>query len=116
MVHVIPCVLRFRAEPQVILSVAFVAVFQLCYPPVAVCAEAAEETLSALRNVSDIRRAFILRKDGSLFDIHPVLQKESPLDVKGVDLDHTAGEIVDIVREIGRSEGGMPSDPQAEHS
>ena len=42
----------------------------------------------------------IKRKDGSLFVIYPVPKKDSPLDVKGVDLGLSATEIVDVIREI----------------
>ncbi len=40
----------------------------------------------------------IKKRDGESFYIKPAAPKESPLDVKGVDLDITSSEIVDIVR------------------
>ena len=42
----------------------------------------------------------IKRRDGTVFEIHPVPKKDSPLDVKGVDVGLSAKDIVDIVREI----------------
>jgi hypothetical protein len=39
-------------------------------------------------------------KDVSVLVIRPVTQSGSPLNVEGIDLDLTAEEIVDIVREI----------------
>ena len=42
----------------------------------------------------------ITRRDGSVFEIRPVLKKELPLNVKGIDLDLTTDEIVSLIREI----------------
>ena len=42
----------------------------------------------------------IKRKDGSFFKVQPVSKNKSPLNVKGIDLDLSATEIVDIVREV----------------
>ena len=44
-------------------------------------------------------QALIKRKDGSLFVIKPVLRHSSPLDVQGINVDVSAKEIVEIVRE-----------------
>jgi len=41
----------------------------------------------------------IKKRDGETFYIKPVVAKKSPLDVKGIDIDMSASEIVDIVRE-----------------
>ena len=41
----------------------------------------------------------IKKRDGESFYIRPATLKSSPLDVKGVDLDLSSSEIVDIVRE-----------------
>ncbi len=40
----------------------------------------------------------IKKRDGESFHIKPAAPKKSPLDVKGVDLNITSSEIVDIVR------------------
>ena len=42
----------------------------------------------------------IKRKDGSLYKIKPILQNESPLDVKGIDLKLSQNEIVNIIRDV----------------
>ena len=41
----------------------------------------------------------IKKRDGEVFYIKPATPKESPLDVKGVDLGVSSSEIVDILRE-----------------
>jgi antitoxin (DNA-binding transcriptional repressor) of toxin-antitoxin stability system len=41
----------------------------------------------------------ITRRDGTIFEILPVPRKELPLDVRGIDLDLSADEIVSIIRE-----------------
>ncbi len=45
----------------------------------------------------------IRRRDGNSYVLRPVKQKGSPLDVKGIDLDLSAEEIVDAVKESRRS-------------
>ena len=47
----------------------------------------------------------IRRKDGRSYVVQPDLAVRSPLDVAGIDLDLTADEVVDIVRE-GRERRG----------
>jgi antitoxin (DNA-binding transcriptional repressor) of toxin-antitoxin stability system len=42
----------------------------------------------------------IKRKDGALFAIKPISQKNSPLNVEGIDIKLSANEIVDILREV----------------
>jgi antitoxin (DNA-binding transcriptional repressor) of toxin-antitoxin stability system len=41
----------------------------------------------------------ITRRDGTIFEIIPVPKKELPLDVPGINLDLSADEIVDVIRE-----------------
>ncbi len=41
----------------------------------------------------------IKKRDGEVFYLKPAFPKKSPLDVKGVNLDMSAAEIVDIIRE-----------------
>ena len=41
----------------------------------------------------------ITRRDGTMFEIHPLPKKELPLDVRGIDLDLSADEIINIIRE-----------------
>ncbi|MBL7174848.1 MAG: type II toxin-antitoxin system Phd/YefM family antitoxin [Desulfobacteraceae bacterium] len=62
--------------------------------------EARQKFASVLEKARSEGKVMIKRKDGSLFVIHPVPKKDSPLDVKGVDLGLSATEIVDVIREI----------------
>ncbi len=61
--------------------------------------EARQSFSSVLDRAKAEGQALIKRKDGSLFVIKPVSRPSSPLDVAGVDLDLSAEEIVDVVRE-----------------
>lgn len=45
----------------------------------------------------------IRRRDGDSYVLRPVKQKGSPLDVEGIDLDLSAEEIVNAVKESRRS-------------
>jgi len=40
----------------------------------------------------------IKKRDGESFYLKPAMQKKSPLDVEGVDLEISAEEIIDIIR------------------
>ena len=62
--------------------------------------EARQKLSSVLEKAQKEGKVLIRRKDGSVFVIQPLRRKGSPLDVKGVDIDLTADEIVDILREI----------------
>jgi PHD/YefM family antitoxin component YafN of YafNO toxin-antitoxin module len=64
--------------------------------------EARQKFAAVLEKAKSEGRVLIKRKDGSAFMIAPVSKSESPLDVEGVDLDMTADEIVNIVREVRR--------------
>jgi hypothetical protein len=61
--------------------------------------EARQNFASLLEKAKTEGKVLIRRKDGSVFTIQPLLQKDSPLDVKGVDADVSASEIVSILRE-----------------
>jgi prevent-host-death family protein len=41
----------------------------------------------------------VKKRNGESFYIRPATTKKSPLDIKGVDLDISSSEIVDIIRE-----------------
>ena len=41
----------------------------------------------------------VKKRDGEAFYIKPVIQKKSPLDIEGVNLDLSTNEIVDVLRE-----------------
>jgi hypothetical protein len=62
--------------------------------------EARQKFASVLEKAKIEGKVLIKRKDGSLFEIHPVQKIDSPLNIEGIDLDLSADEIVDIVREI----------------
>ena len=64
--------------------------------------EARQRFAAVLEKAKIEGKVLIKRKDGSLFEIHPVPKKDSPLNIMGVRLDLSADEIVDIVREIRR--------------
>jgi PHD/YefM family antitoxin component YafN of YafNO toxin-antitoxin module len=64
--------------------------------------EARQKFAAVLEKAKSEGRVLIKRKDGSAFMIAPVAKPESPLDVEGIDLDLTADEIVNIVREVRR--------------
>jgi len=62
--------------------------------------EARQNFASLLEKARTDGKVLIKRKDGSVFAIQPVIQKGSPLDVKGVDVGLDASEIVNILREM----------------
>ena len=64
--------------------------------------EARQKFAAVLEKAKIEGKVLIKRKDGSLFEIHPVPKKDSPLNIMGVKLDLSADEIVDVVREIRR--------------
>ncbi len=45
-------------------------------------------------------KVIIIRRDGSEFELKPIKQENSPLDVAGINLDLTTNELIDIIREI----------------
>ena len=48
----------------------------------------------------------VKRRDGQVFIIQPDRSRHSPLDVAGIDTDLSAGEIVDMIREMRQRESG----------
>ncbi|MEW6356243.1 MAG: type II toxin-antitoxin system Phd/YefM family antitoxin [Planctomycetota bacterium] len=61
--------------------------------------EARQKLAALLKKAKSGTKVLIKRRDGSLFSIELVAKKRSPLDVKGVNLDLSADEIVDLIRE-----------------
>lgn len=60
----------------------------------------ARQNMAALLEKADQGEGVrIRRKDGHLFELRTAKESRSPLDVKGVDLDISTSEIVDIVCE-----------------
>jgi len=62
--------------------------------------EARQKFASLLEQAQIEGEVLIKRRDGSLFVVKPILKKKSPLDVKGIDIDLSTNEIVNILREV----------------
>ena len=62
--------------------------------------EARQNFASILDQARDEGEILIKRKDGSVFVVKPIPRMDSPLNVEGIDLELSAKEIVDIVREV----------------
>jgi PHD/YefM family antitoxin component YafN of YafNO toxin-antitoxin module len=62
--------------------------------------EARQNLSSLLEKAMAEGKVLIRRRDGSVFALVPVPRKSSPLDVKGVDLDLSQEEILEILREV----------------
>ena len=62
--------------------------------------EARQKFAKVLDTAQKDGSVLVKRRDGTVFEIHPVPKKDSPMDVKGVDIGLTAMNKVDIVREI----------------
>ncbi len=61
--------------------------------------EARQHFASLLEEAKKEGVVCIKKRDGESFYLKPVVPKKSPLDVKGVDLEISSSEIVDIIRE-----------------
>jgi len=61
--------------------------------------EARQHFASLLEEAKKEGAVCIKKRDGESFYLKPVVPKKSPLDIKGVDLEISSTEIVDIVRE-----------------
>ena len=64
--------------------------------------EARQNLASLLEKTIQDGEVRIKRKDGQVFVIRPERKADSPLDVKGLDLDLTADEIVEFIHESRR--------------
>jgi len=62
--------------------------------------EARQKLASVLNQAQSDGEVLIKRKDGSLFVVKPISPSQSPLNVEGIDLNMSAEEIVDILREV----------------
>ncbi len=62
--------------------------------------EARQKLASLLEQAQTGDEVRVRRKDGREFVISPARSVDSPLDVEGVDLGLSAGEIVDVVRQM----------------
>ena len=64
--------------------------------------EARQNLASLLEKTMRDGEVRIKRKDGQVFVIRPERKADSPLDVKGLELDLTADEIVEFIHESRR--------------
>ncbi len=62
--------------------------------------EARQKLAALLEQAQSGDEVRVRRRDGQEFTIRPAEKTDSPLDVEGVDVSLSAGEIVEIVREI----------------
>ncbi len=61
--------------------------------------EARQNFASVLDKAGKIGEVLIKRKDGTIFVIKPIPKNDSPLDVKGIDLNLSRNEIVELLHE-----------------
>lgn len=62
--------------------------------------EARQKLATLLEKAKNQGRVLITRKDGSVFELKAILEKSSPLDVKGINLKINREEIIDILNEV----------------
>lgn len=62
--------------------------------------EARQNLATLLEKAKQEGEILIKRKDGTFFVVRPLSIDKSPLDVGGVELNLTKGEIVDVIREV----------------
>jgi hypothetical protein len=68
--------------------------------------EARQALAAILEKASRDGEVRVKRRDGRVFVIRPDVNRQSPLDVRGLDLGLSADEIVQFVREGRRAYGG----------
>ncbi len=61
--------------------------------------EARQKLASLLDSAKKEGKAIITRKDGTIFEVKPVNNKKSPLDVEGVNVKLKKEEIIELLRE-----------------
>ncbi|MEI7749243.1 MAG: type II toxin-antitoxin system Phd/YefM family antitoxin [Chlorobiaceae bacterium] len=62
--------------------------------------EARQNFASVLDKAGKVGEVLIKRKDGTIFVIKPITINDSPLDVKGIDLNLSRNEIVELLHEV----------------
>ena len=62
--------------------------------------EARQRLAALLDKAKKEGKVLIKRKDGAIFELRPLKEKKSPLDVKGVNLNLEREEILDILDEV----------------
>jgi len=62
--------------------------------------EARQKLASLLDKAKKEGRVIITRKDGSSFELKAISENKSPLDIKGINLNISKEEILDILKEV----------------
>ncbi len=62
--------------------------------------EARQKLAALLEKAKKEGRVLITRKDGSVFELKPISEKNSPLNVKGINIKINREEIIDILKEV----------------
>jgi len=62
--------------------------------------EARQNFASVLDKAKKVGEVLIKRKDGTIFVIKPITKNDYPLDVKGIDINLSRNEIVDLLHEV----------------
>jgi len=60
----------------------------------------ARQNFVLLKKAKKDGKVLIKRKDGSLFELKPLNENKSPLDVKGINIKIDRDEIIDIIKEV----------------
>jgi uncharacterized protein (DUF433 family) len=61
-----------------------------------------EDIAAVLDKAKKEGKVLIKKRDGSSFILSPLPLAESPLDVKGINIDLTENEIIDVLKEVRR--------------
>lgn len=64
--------------------------------------KARQKLASLLDKAKRKEKVLIKRRDGSMFELKPVRELKSPLDVKGINIKISKEEILNILKEIRR--------------
>ena len=62
--------------------------------------EARQKLAALLEKAKNEGKVLITRKDGSVFELKAISEKNSPLDVKGINIKINREEIIDIIKEV----------------
>lgn len=62
--------------------------------------QARQNLTSLFKQVKKEGKVLIKKKDGTVFELKPVVENKSPLEVKGINIEISKEEIIDILREV----------------
>ncbi len=62
--------------------------------------EARQKFSAVLKKAMREGKVLIKRRDGSMFELHPITTETSPLDVKGINVKITRQGVIDLIGEI----------------